>query len=76
MGYPRTRGVGPGMLTGYSARTRLIPSLRFKRVHAALPIYSARVGIGYRALAIVDGDTAIWFWVGTHAEYDRLQEKL
>jgi hypothetical protein len=48
------------------------PSLRFKQVHASEPIYAARVGLGYRALAIVDGDIVIWFWIGTHAEYDQL----
>lgn len=31
------------------------PSLRFKQVHATRPIYSARVGLGYRALAVPDG---------------------
>jgi len=48
------------------------PSLRFKQVHATLPIYSARVGLGYRALAVRDDDTVVWFWIGTHADYDRL----
>jgi len=48
------------------------PSLRFKQVHATQPIYAARVGLGYRALALVDGDAAVWFWIGTHAEYDQL----
>ena len=35
------------------------PSLRFKQVHATLPIYSARVGLGYRALAVRDDDTVV-----------------
>ena len=48
------------------------PSLRFKQIHAARPIYSARVGLGYRALAVLDGDVVVWFWIGTHADYDRL----
>ena len=26
----------------------------------------------YHALAVVDGDTVIWFWIGPHNEYDRL----
>ena len=33
------------------------PGLRFKPVHGSRPIYSARVGLGYRALAVRDGDT-------------------
>ena len=48
------------------------PGLRFKQVNPGPPpIYSARVGIGYRALAVVEGDMAIWFWIGSHADYDR-----
>lgn len=52
------------------------PGLRFKRVHAAEPIYSARVGLGYRALGVLEGDVIIWFWIGSHAEYDKLLERL
>jgi len=50
------------------------PSLRFKKVHATEPIYAARVGLGYRALAVLDADVAVWFWIGTHADYDRFYE--
>jgi len=52
------------------------PGLHFKQVHLSPPIYSARVGIGYRAVGALDGDTVIWFWIGTHAGYDRLLEQL
>lgn len=52
------------------------PSLRFKRVHPKLPIYSARIGLGYRALATVDDNVAVWFWIGTHAEYDKLLRQM
>ncbi len=48
------------------------PSLQFKKLESAINTYSARVSIGCRALATLDGDTAIWFWIGSHAEYDRL----
>ena len=48
------------------------PGLRFKKVHPSLPIYSARVGRGYRALGTLKDDTIIWYWIGTHAEYDQL----
>ena len=41
------------------------PSLHFKKV-------SARVGDNYRALAIVEGGKAKWFWIGPHDEYERL----
>ncbi|WP_088431215.1 ParE family toxin-like protein [Halomicronema hongdechloris] len=48
------------------------PSLRCKKVHPELPIYSARVSKSYRAVGQIDGDTVIWFWIGSQAEYDRL----
>lgn len=45
------------------------PSLHFKKVG---PFWSVRIGLHYRALAVEqDGDFA-WFWIGSHAEYDKL----
>ena len=52
------------------------PSLRFKKVHPKLPIYSARINKDYRAVGQLEEDTAIWFWVGSHAEYDLLLDQL
>jgi hypothetical protein len=53
------------------------PGLRFKQVNSGPPpVYSARVGIGYRALGAVEGDTVVWFWIGSHADYDRLLRQL
>jgi hypothetical protein len=52
------------------------PSLQFKRVSARQPIYSARVGLGHRALGLWEGDTVTWFWIGTHSEYDKLLAQL
>ncbi len=51
-------------------------SLRFKKVHATEPIYSARINVDYRALGIVEGQEIIWFWIGSHAEYDKLLNQL
>jgi hypothetical protein len=48
------------------------PSLHFKQVHPTRPIYSVRVGSSYRALGIREGEDIIWFWIGPHADYDRL----
>jgi hypothetical protein len=48
------------------------PSLRFKRVHPSRPVYSARINLDYRALGIRDNDEIIWFWIGSHADYDRM----
>jgi hypothetical protein len=52
------------------------PSLRFKKVHASQPIFSARVDLDWRALGLLDGETVVWFWVGPHSEYERLLRKL
>jgi len=47
------------------------PALHFKRVHSARPIYSVRISIDYRALGILQDDEIVWFWIGSHAEYDK-----
>ena len=47
------------------------PSLRFKRVQVE-NVYSVRIGLGYRALGVLDASTVTWFWIGSHDEYDRL----
>ena len=52
------------------------PSLQLKRIHQRDPIYSARVTLGHRALGLLEGDEIVWFWIGTHAAYDRLLENL
>jgi hypothetical protein len=45
------------------------PSLRLKKVGR---FWSVRVGIGHRALAIEARDGLVWFWIGSHAEYDAM----
>ena len=48
------------------------PSLRFKSIHPTRPIYSVRIGKNYRAVGVREDDDIIWYWVGSHAEYDKL----
>lgn len=51
------------------------PSLRLKRVKRVKRVkrfHSVRVGVHYRALAVDVADGLLWFWIGSHAEYDRL----
>ena len=48
------------------------PSLHFKRVHHNVPTHSVRIGGHYRALGYFEGDTVIWVWIGSHADYDQL----
>jgi hypothetical protein len=52
------------------------PSLRFKKVHDRLPIYSARVGLDWRVVGVLKEDAMIWFFVGPHSEYERLLKQL
>jgi hypothetical protein len=47
------------------------PSLQFKSV-ANGKFHSVRVGLYCRALGIPVPGGVHWFWIGTHAEYDRL----
>jgi len=45
------------------------PSLHFKKVGR---FWSVRVGLHYRAVAVEAPDGLLWFWIGTHADYDKL----
>jgi hypothetical protein len=37
------------------------PGLQFKKVHQALPVYSARISGDYRAVGVLTDDTIVWF---------------
>ena len=52
------------------------PRLQFKRLRADRQTYSIRIGLGYRALGIRFDETLVWYWIGPHAEYDRLVSQL
>ncbi len=45
------------------------PSVHFKKVGR---FWSARVGLHHRAVGVEIPDGILWFWIGTHAEYDKL----
>jgi hypothetical protein len=45
------------------------PSLHFKRIGR---YWSVRVGMQYRALAVEVEQGVLWFWIGSHTEYDKL----
>lgn len=44
------------------------PSLNLKKIDE---IWSVRVDLHYRALGIDAQDGIPWFWIGSHADYDR-----
>jgi hypothetical protein len=48
------------------------PGIRFKLVGKRMPVYSIRVGIGWRALGLKHEDEIVWFWIGSHADYVKL----
>jgi len=52
------------------------PGLQFKRVHSRRELYSVRVGEGWRAVGLRKDERIYWFWIGSHAEYDRLLRSL
>lgn len=52
------------------------PSLHFKQVHSTRPVFSVRISRDYRAVGLVDGDEITWFWIGSHADYDGLLQRL
>ncbi|MCP4369556.1 MAG: hypothetical protein GY797_15810 [Deltaproteobacteria bacterium] len=43
------------------------PSLHLKKVGR---FWSVRIGSRYRALSVQVEEGLIWFWIGTHADYD------
>ncbi|SDR69941.1 hypothetical protein [Opitutus sp. GAS368] len=45
------------------------PSLHFKPVGC---LWSVRVTRSVRALGVRDGETMVWFWIGSHDEYERI----
>jgi hypothetical protein len=52
------------------------PGLDFKSVGNKLPVYSIRVSIGWRACGVKENDTIIWFWIGSHEDYNNLLKRL
>ncbi|WP_442484246.1 type II toxin-antitoxin system RelE family toxin [Aeoliella sp. SH292] len=49
------------------------PSLHLKKVGR---MWSVRVGIHYRAVAVEEEGALVGFWIGTHAEYDQLLRRM
>ena len=45
------------------------PSLHFKRIDG---LWSVHAGQGCRALALDKDEGVLWFWIGSHADYDKL----
>jgi len=52
------------------------PKFQFKKVHSTKPIYSVRVNIGWRALGYKQNNSILWFWIGSHENYNKLIHQL
>jgi hypothetical protein len=52
------------------------PSLHFKIIQRQASVWSVRVSRQYRALGVMKDDVIVWFWIGSHAEYDLLLARL
>ncbi len=48
------------------------PGLHFELIDRDSGVYSARIDQNYRALAVREEDTWVWFWIGIHTEYGKL----
>ena len=48
------------------------PDLHFKKLAGHDSVWSVRVNEQYRAVGKRSGDTIVWFWIGTHNEFDKL----
>lgn len=51
------------------------PSLHFKKIGKHTSLWSARVGMKYRVLGREKPEGVLWFWIGTHDEYDTILSK-
>ena len=51
------------------------PSLNLKKIKQ---YWSIRAGLNYRALGVdtPDKEGIVWFWIGSHKEYERLLNKI
>ena len=52
------------------------PGLRFKLVHTEADVYSVRVSRDFRALGAREEDLIVWFWIGSHSDYEKLLKDL
>ena len=52
------------------------PSLRFKKLPPHADIWSVRITADYRAIGRRRGDAIVWFFIGTHADYDKVLDRL
>ena len=47
------------------------PSLSFERLRGHAESWSVRITGSYRAVGWKRGDRIVWYWIGTHAQFDK-----
>jgi mRNA-degrading endonuclease RelE of RelBE toxin-antitoxin system len=52
------------------------PSLKFKKLPPFADIWSVRINNNYRAVACRRGEVLLWFFIGSHADYDKLLNRI
>ena len=52
------------------------PSLHFKCVNSEDNIWSVRINLDYRALAVREKNAVVWYWIGNHERYKKLLKSL
>ena len=48
------------------------PSLHFECIDRQESLWSVRIGLHYRAVGVWEGDTIIWYFIGSHEDYNHL----
>ncbi len=51
-------------------------SLHFKKLPPHDDLWSIRISSNYRAIGRYRGDVILWFFIGSHADYDKLLARL
>jgi hypothetical protein len=51
----------------------LHPSLGFAKKGA---VWTVDIGLYYRAIAWREGNNLVWFWIGSHEDYNRLMNRV
>ena len=49
------------------------PSLEFSKKGA---VWTVNIGHHYRAIAFRKGEDIVWFWIGSHEDYNNLMNRL
>ena len=47
------------------------PGLSLERLRSRPDSWSVRITQSYRAVGRKEGDTIVWYWIGSHAHFDK-----